>query len=147
MRVWLAFRLCRLHPHVVVKSVRGNLNTRLRKLDEGSGDNKYDALVLAAAGLIRLGWTDRIECSECQLSPRFVAEPIRRSCWHCDRCLCRAFVSLCVCVQSLTREHTRMESVREPWALSAAQTRQRCSRWRSACRTLARRFGVALSEP
>ena len=39
-----------------IKSVRGNLQTRLRKLDEG----EYGALVLAAAGLKRLGLEDRI---------------------------------------------------------------------------------------
>ena len=53
-------------PGLVFKSVRGNLNTRLKKLDE-SGD--YDALVLATAGLERLGWNDRIDqeldSSEC----------------------------------------------------------------------------------
>jgi hydroxymethylbilane synthase len=36
--------------------LRGNVDTRLRKLDEG----QYDAIVLAAAGLRRLGWQDRI---------------------------------------------------------------------------------------
>jgi hydroxymethylbilane synthase len=36
--------------------LRGNVDTRLRKLDEGH----YDAIVLAAAGLRRLGWADRI---------------------------------------------------------------------------------------
>jgi hydroxymethylbilane synthase len=36
--------------------VRGNLDTRLRKLDEG----QYDAILLAAAGLKRLGWSGRI---------------------------------------------------------------------------------------
>ena len=39
-----------------IESVRGNLDTRLRKLDEG----QYDAILLAAAGLKRLGWADRI---------------------------------------------------------------------------------------
>ena len=38
------------------KSLRGNVNTRLRKLDNG----EFDAIVLAAAGLIRLGEEDRI---------------------------------------------------------------------------------------
>jgi hydroxymethylbilane synthase len=37
-------------------TLRGNVDTRLRKLDEG----QYDAIVLAAAGLRRLGWEDRI---------------------------------------------------------------------------------------
>ncbi len=45
-----------LRPDLVIESVRGNLDTRLRKLDEG----RYDAIVLAAAGLKRLGWESRI---------------------------------------------------------------------------------------
>src|SRR5436309_9307712 len=39
-----------------VEPVRGNLDTRIRKLDQG----QYDAILLAAAGLTRLGWEDRI---------------------------------------------------------------------------------------
>jgi hydroxymethylbilane synthase len=39
-----------------IEMLRGNVDTRLRKLDEG----QYDAIVLAAAGLRRLGWQDRI---------------------------------------------------------------------------------------
>ncbi|MGL5081391.1 MAG: hydroxymethylbilane synthase [Microcoleaceae cyanobacterium] len=44
-------------PHLEFKDIRGNLNTRLQKLDEGG----YDALVLAVAGLKRLGMDDRID--------------------------------------------------------------------------------------
>ena len=43
-------------PHLAFKDVRGNLITRLAKLDAG----EYDALILAAAGLERLGMSDRI---------------------------------------------------------------------------------------
>ncbi|GAB4379289.1 MAG: hydroxymethylbilane synthase [Elainellaceae cyanobacterium] len=43
-------------PHLTFKDVRGNLNTRLQKLDDG----EYDALILAVAGLKRLGMGDRI---------------------------------------------------------------------------------------
>jgi hydroxymethylbilane synthase len=43
-------------PHLDIQPLRGNVNTRLRKLDEGL----YDAIILAAAGLKRLGFTDRI---------------------------------------------------------------------------------------
>ena len=43
-------------PHFQFKDIRGNVNTRLRKLDEG----EYDAIVLAAAGLNRLEISDRI---------------------------------------------------------------------------------------
>ena len=46
------------YPHLAVKPLRGNLDTRLGKLDRG----EYDAIVLAAAGLNRLGLTDRIRC-------------------------------------------------------------------------------------
>ena len=51
-----AAQLRHLRPDLQVQSVRGNLDTRLRKLDEG----QYDAILLAAAGLKRLGWADRI---------------------------------------------------------------------------------------
>jgi len=43
-------------PHLSFKDIRGNLNTRLQKLDAG----EYDAIILAAAGLQRLGMSDRI---------------------------------------------------------------------------------------
>jgi hydroxymethylbilane synthase len=49
-------QLKKLRPDLVVESVRGNLDTRLRKLDEG----QYDAILLAAAGMKRLGWAARI---------------------------------------------------------------------------------------
>jgi hydroxymethylbilane synthase len=51
-----AAQLRQLRPDLQVESVRGNLDTRLRKLDEG----QYDAILLAAAGLKRLGWANRI---------------------------------------------------------------------------------------
>ncbi|MEO1403781.1 MAG: hydroxymethylbilane synthase [Cyanobacteria bacterium J06635_1] len=44
------------YPHFTFKDIRGNLNTRLRKLDEG----QYDAIILAAAGLQRLDMPERI---------------------------------------------------------------------------------------
>jgi hydroxymethylbilane synthase len=49
-------QLWRLYPEATFEPIRGNLDTRLRKLDEGG----YDALVLAAAGLRRLDRGDRI---------------------------------------------------------------------------------------
>ncbi len=51
-----AAQLRQLRPDLEIESIRGNLDTRLRKLDEG----RYDAILLAAAGLKRLGWSDRI---------------------------------------------------------------------------------------
>ena len=50
-----ALQLKRLYPDCEIKPVRGNLQTRLRKLDEGL----FDALVLAAAGLNRMGLSHR----------------------------------------------------------------------------------------
>ena len=49
-------QLRRLRPDLKIEQIRGNIETRLKKLDEG----RYEALVLAAAGLQRLGLEDRI---------------------------------------------------------------------------------------
>jgi len=49
-------QLAILRPDLVIEDLRGNLDTRLRKLDEG----QYDAIILAAAGLNRLNLSDRI---------------------------------------------------------------------------------------
>ena len=52
-------RQCQLmaaYPHLEIKSLRGNVGTRLSKLDNG----EYDAIILASAGLIRLGMPERI---------------------------------------------------------------------------------------
>lgn len=52
-------RQCQLleqRPDLEIKFLRGNVNTRLSKLDQG----EYDAIILAAAGLMRLEMTDRI---------------------------------------------------------------------------------------
>ncbi len=51
-----AAQLHALGRGLVTENLRGNVDTRLRRLDEGH----YDAIVLAAAGLRRLGWADRI---------------------------------------------------------------------------------------
>lgn len=44
------------YPHLQIRDLRGNVNTRLAKLDNG----EYDAIILAAAGLIRLEFQSRI---------------------------------------------------------------------------------------
>jgi len=52
-------RQCQLtdrRPDLEIIPLRGNVNTRLRKLDDG----EYDAVILAAAGLLRLGFAERI---------------------------------------------------------------------------------------
>ncbi|MGE5664902.1 MAG: hydroxymethylbilane synthase, partial [Deltaproteobacteria bacterium] len=49
-------QLLSLRPDLVVLDNRGNLDTRIRKMQEG----KFDAIILAAAGLRRLGWEQRI---------------------------------------------------------------------------------------
>jgi len=45
------------YPHLTIRGLRGNLDTRLKKLDA----DEYDAIILAAAGLIRLGLENRIK--------------------------------------------------------------------------------------
>jgi len=51
-----AAQLMRLRPDLKIENLRGNLDTRLGKVRDGC----YDAVVLAAAGLRRMGWTDAI---------------------------------------------------------------------------------------
>ena len=48
-----------LRPDLRIEPLRGNLDTRLKKLDDGL----YDGIVLAAAGLKRLGLEDRLRCA------------------------------------------------------------------------------------
>ncbi|RKS87228.1 hydroxymethylbilane synthase [Orbus hercynius] len=53
-------RQCQLkahYPHLIIKDLRGNVGSRLEKLD----NNQYDAIILAAAGLRRLGLAERIK--------------------------------------------------------------------------------------
>jgi hydroxymethylbilane synthase len=49
-------QLLSLRPDLEIGQLRGNLDTRIRKMEEG----QYDAIILAAAGLTRLGWEGRI---------------------------------------------------------------------------------------
>jgi len=48
--------LKRVRPDLKIKEIRGNIDTRLKKLEEG----QYDAIILAQSSLERLGWGDRI---------------------------------------------------------------------------------------
>jgi len=60
-------QLLHLRNDLQIKDIRGNVDTRLKKLDSDG----YDAIILAAAGLRRLGWEDRIthDFGEDQLLP------------------------------------------------------------------------------
>jgi len=49
-------QLLNIRPDLRIGQLRGNLDTRLKKLDEG----RFDAIILAAAGVKRLGWHERI---------------------------------------------------------------------------------------
>ena len=49
-------QLLSIRPDLKIAQLRGNLDTRLRKLDQG----QFDAIILAAAGVKRLGWDERI---------------------------------------------------------------------------------------
>ncbi len=49
-------QLLHARPDLSIQMLRGNLDTRLRKLEAG----EYDGIILAAAGLCRLGWADRV---------------------------------------------------------------------------------------
>ncbi len=49
-------QLLNIRPDLKIKQLRGNLDTRLRKLEEGL----FDAIILAVAGVKRMGWSNRI---------------------------------------------------------------------------------------
>jgi hydroxymethylbilane synthase len=49
-------QLLHIRPDLKIVQLRGNLDTRIRKLDEG----QFDSIILAAAGVKRLGWSNRI---------------------------------------------------------------------------------------
>jgi len=49
-------QLLRHYPHLSIQSIRGNLDTRLHKLRQGD----FDAIILAYAGVKRMGWADQI---------------------------------------------------------------------------------------
>eukprot|EP00041_Stephanoeca_diplocostata_P015785 m.302740 g.302740 ORF g.302740 m.302740 type:complete len:373 (+) comp20153_c0_seq2:124-1242(+) len=67
------------YPHLKFESVRGNLNTRLAKLDSSTNDGaegkRYAALVLAVSGVIRMGWRERIgEFLDAETNPFAVSQ-------------------------------------------------------------------------
>src|SRR3989337_3596597 len=49
-------QLLNQRPDIIIQPLRGNLDTRIKKLEAG----EFDAIILAAAGIRRLGWADRI---------------------------------------------------------------------------------------
>lgn len=51
-------QLARSYSHLKVCDIRGNLNTRLAKLD--APNSKFSGIILAQAGLVRMGWKDRV---------------------------------------------------------------------------------------
>lgn len=60
-------QLARNMPHLKIENIRGNLNTRLKKLDDEN--SPYAAIILAAAGLKRMGWESRISQVRYQVGP------------------------------------------------------------------------------
>ena len=110
-----AAQLLGLRPDLRIEPLRGNLDTRLRKLDEGG----YDAIVLAAAGLKRLGLGARIAAlfDTAQMTPaagqgalgieiredaaelgRTLSELVHRPSWlavHAERAVSRALGGSC----------------------------------------------------
>jgi len=82
-----ASQLQHVRPDLRIESVRGNIDSRLRKLDE----ENFDAILLASAGIHRMGWQDRISaylppevclpavgqgalCIECRAADTFMLE-------------------------------------------------------------------------
>ena len=87
------------YPHLKVLPVRGNVGTRLRKLDEG----EYDALVMASAGLKRppapgqgaLGLEIRAGDKKMEEALAFINSPETRACCFAERAVSRALGGSC----------------------------------------------------
>lgn len=60
-----AAQILKIRPDLKIKNLRGNVETRLKKLDAG----EFDAIILAAAGLIRLGYSSRIRETLTEIIP------------------------------------------------------------------------------
>ena len=118
-------QLTRLFPGARFAPIRGNLDTRLRKLDAG----EHDALVLAAAGLRRLGFASRIS----------LALPATPACRRPARESSRSRFAT-------TTTRVRAQSVaRSPTTRRRRRARRPSARWSSARRRLPdadRRAGV-----
>lgn len=54
--LWRGAQILSKYPHLKIKWIRGNIDTRLNKLET----EDYDAIILAAAGLKRMGWSDDV---------------------------------------------------------------------------------------
>lgn len=91
----------RSNSHLKVHDIRGNLNTRLAKLD--ADNSKYAGIVLAQAGLVRLGWLERINQTiepnemlyavgqgalavECRASDKYILEMLQTLVCHQTQC-------------------------------------------------------------
>ena len=69
------------YPHLKIKWIRGNIDTRLKKLET----EDYDAIILAAAGLKRMGWSDNIvttylDVAQCVTAERTFLSEMDGSC-------------------------------------------------------------------
>ena len=98
-------QLHRLLPGATFEPIRGNVDTRLRKVDEG----RYDAIVLACAGLERVGFADRISLAlpvtACVPAPGQGAVGVE--------CRADAPAALAACLATLDDAATRAEVLAE----------------------------------
>lgn len=87
-----AAQIAERRPRLVIRTLRGNLDTRLAKLDRG----EYDAVVLAAAGLRRLGLAARIRAliEPAQSLPAAGQGALGIECRGADRALCELLAPL-----------------------------------------------------
>lgn len=95
-----------------VRDLRGNLDTRLRKLQQG----EYDAIIVAAAGMIRLGFQDQI--TE-YVSPEILMPAVAQGTIAIETCADREDINLCL--KPLDHYHTRLAVTAERAFLKAVQ--------------------------
>jgi len=105
-----AVQILALRPDAVVIELRGNIDTRLRK----AASEHYDAVILAAAGLFRMGWADRI--TEYLPIDRFTPSPGQGALAIETR---TAPDSTHVTVEGLNDQRTAVEVSLERWFLTS----------------------------
>lgn len=102
-------QLKHLRPDLDLREIRGNVETRLRKLDEG----EYDAIVLAEAGLVRLGLSDRgfVRLSPPAMFPAVAQGALGLECRESD-------AEVCELLERLSDRETRVAATAERALLS-----------------------------
>lgn len=139
-------QLARSYSHLQVCDIRGNLNTRLGKLD--ADDSRFAGIILAQAGLVRMGWQERISqvlepteilyavgqgalAVECRSNDEYILDMLAKLCHTDTQCRilaersflktlgggCSAPVAVCSTLKRKAEDETTLEIEGAVWSL------------------------------